>query len=524
LLGPAAALAEEVEYVVVRQDHLTRVADEFLIGGASRENLRELARLNKLRNPNLLLPGQIVRLPVERLRTQPGQARVVESYGEARLNGAPVAPGAAVGQGARLTTGTTGGVLVELVDGSRIWVRDGSEVEVQTLEGVPSLGHSSSVFSVIAGRVEALVNKLRGGSRFEVRSPTAKLGVRGTDFRAGADPAADLSTLEVLEGNVAANRATGATREEVRVPGGFGTFVRRDAPPSPPVRLLAPPDLGGLPALVEVPLVQLSFPPLAEAARYRAQVLDPSSKFVVASGVFPGPTLRFPGLDDGNYQVQVRAIDANGIEGRDATHAFRLKARPEPPFPTAPPDKSKSSGQSVSLGWTASAAAERYRIQIATDTTFSAPVLDRTDERGVSYTATLPPGDYYWRLATIDAKSDQGPYGPTRSFVLRPLPAAPDPPVIDKDRVALSWRGEPGQTFELDIARDPAFAEIVRTERVAEPRIALDKLAPGQYYLRVRATDPDGYVGPYTTPQRFDIPAEPMSIWWLLMPLLFLLF
>ena len=34
--------------------------------------------------------------------------------------------------------------------------------------------------------------------------------------------------------------------------------------------------------------------------------------------------------------LRVRAVDARGIEGRDAVFEFRLKARPEPPIQSAP--------------------------------------------------------------------------------------------------------------------------------------------------------------------------------------------
>jgi hypothetical protein len=38
--------------------------------------------------------------------------------------------------------------------------------------------------------------------------------------------------------------------------------------------------------------------------------------------------------------------------------------------------------------------------------------------------------------------------------------------------------------------------------------------------MRVRATDPDGYVGPFTTAQRIEVPEAPVRPWWLLFLLL----
>lgn len=32
----------------------------------------------------------------------------------------------------------------------------------------------------------------------------------------------------------------------------------------------------------------------------------------------------------------------------------------------------------------------------------------------------LPPGDYFWRIASIDAENDQGPYSQTNKFTIGP--------------------------------------------------------------------------------------------------------
>ena len=71
----------------------------------------------------------------------------------------------------------------------------------------------------------------------------------------------------------------------------------------------------------------------------------------------------------------------------------------------------------------------------------------------------------------------------------------------------------------------PGAAEPLAAGRGArsEARLALPKPTAGEYYVRVRATDPDGFVGQWSSPQRFVV-EEPRP-WWLIgvLPLLLLI-
>jgi len=77
--------------------------------------------------------------------------------------------------------------------------------------------------------------------------------------------------------------------------------------------------------------------PLAGAATYRAQIAN-DQNFQNLWTEFTTNQLPFRDGDipDGDYWLRVRGIDAVGIEGHDATIAFTLNARPEPPFVIAP--------------------------------------------------------------------------------------------------------------------------------------------------------------------------------------------
>jgi hypothetical protein len=89
---------------------------------------------------------------------------------------------------------------------------------------------------------------------------------------------------------------------------------------------------------------------------------------------------------------------------------------------------------------------------------------------------------------------------------MRPLPPAPKPPAVGDQGVGFDWEGAPGQTFEFQLARDAGFAALVLERKLDKPGIALPLPGSGRFYVRLRATDPDGFVGPFSSAQYFDVP------------------
>jgi hypothetical protein len=165
--------------------------------------------------------------------------------------------------------------------------------------------------------------------------------------------------------------------------------------------------------------------------------------------------------------------------------------------------------------------AARYRIQVARDAKFVAPLHDEDGLTAAGHTiADLAPGEYWWRIQSVRADGDRGPFGDPQAFELRALPADPDPPALDAKALRFSWPARPKQTFLFQLSRDPQFAGIELERKLMEPHVTLERPAAGTYFMRVQATDPDGYVGPFTTVQRIEVPEPPARPWWLL----FLLF
>lgn len=483
-----------------------------------------LQRYNRVSHDRNMLPGTPVRIPFAWLRAVPAAATVIAVEGRcevvARTDGAirPLQPGMRLAAGDRVRTGPDGSVSIELADGSKLSIQSATDMTLEAADTFAGTDVLATRLRLSAGRIEsAVAPRRRPGSRHEIITPTAHLGVRGTIFRTAADVAAAVTRGEVLEGKVAVAGAAGGAA--VTVAGGFGTVVDSSRRPAAPIPLLPAPDLSSIERLQERPVARFKFTALPGAAGYRAQVA-PDARFqrILGDGLFPGPDVKFDNLPDGDYVLRIRGLDQRRLEGADAHAEFRLKARPEPPFAALPPDQAKLRASVVEFEWSEASGAHSYRFQLASDPAFSALISDLSPlaRTRVRSPQPLAPGSYYWRVASIAAGGDQGPYSDVRGFTLKPLPADPEPAGVDPTHVHLAWGAEPDQRFQLQIARDPQFTQVVAELELDRPALALPRPEPGSYYFRVRATDPDGYIGPYTATQRIDIPGPPFP-WWLML-------
>jgi len=509
--GPQPMAADEPTYVHVLQpgDTLIGLGRRYLVEPGS---WPELAHLNQVRQPRRMPIGSSLRIPLRLMRTEPGLAIVTSITGSVRGTDAPLIVGQTLPQGSELNTGSDSHATVRLVDGTLLRLRSSGRVRIDEARRVTGTGAVRSGVQLDRGRVEIDAQPARGGQPgFRITTPQGVLGVRGTQFRVEADGA--LTRGEVLEGTVAVS-GTGAAGNKQRVAAGFGTVVDAAGRVAQPVALLPAPDTSQLPVLYERPLVRLRLPAQPGAVAYRVLVArDETFDAVLADVRSATPELRIAGLPDGRYPMRLRATDAQGLEGRDARALLQLKAQPEPPLPRTPTPRAVISGTRVDFAWTASSEAQRYRLQLARTISGGAEfaVLDRDlkDLQAVAQSLDpLPPGAYVWRLASVRADGDQGPFGDAQSFELRappPQPAPPSPPTVGDGSVHLSWQGLPGQTFELQVARDAVFTQIVTALTLDRNQIELPLTGAGRFHVRLRARDADGFVGPWSASQSFDV-------------------
>lgn len=481
----AVAAERELIYTTRSGDTLIGLERQFLAAPFGWKNLQLHNRvLDSLRVP----VGAKLRIPEAWLRIEPRMARVIALQGNVTMDGRALGLDAKVPAGAFLRTGEGAFVTLEMPDESRLTVQPQSVARLDKLNGVHGFGGQNAEVFLERGRVETRVEAQRGpAARYQIRTPSGSVAVRGTEFRVGANAEAHAAQAEVTGGEVQFSPVgNGAPKA---LPKGFG-LVAKAGQALPPVRPLLPaPGLDGIPARFEQVGVSLPFASVDKATGYRAQVArDQAFADVVMDGVFAAPPARFSGLPDGAYWLRVRAIDDAGLEGLDASRTFEVRARPLAPAVLAATD-----GR---LAWRAEREATRYRLQLTTDGRFAMPLLEREVD-GLEFAPQLAPGRYDWRVASVAADGHQGPWGEPHVFIVR---AAPGPVSLTtyNQRLRFAWPGGESQIYEVQLARDAGFTDLIADQRIGEAAFTVAAPTSGTYYLRLRGTHADGTTSPWS--------------------------
>lgn len=507
---PAQADQSAITVTVRHGETLIGLGRTWLARPAAWPRLQEL---NQVAEPRRLPTGFQLKIPTALLKAEPVKASVESVTGEVTSSLGPLLVGSRLAASDFITTSAGGYAAIRLPDGSRFVVQPESSLRIEQLQHVCGSSSQASRLSLPRGRLEQEVAPQRGPrARYEVKTPTAVIGVRGTAFRVAHNPADGRSHLEVTTGVVEGNATT-------RIAAGKGAVLDRRG--AHLVTLLPAPDLRAVDKVFERPLLRIPLPDTPGAVAHRVIVAD-SRGFAqpVFDALSEGREARVPGLPDGDYVLRMRAVDQAGLEGFDADGGFRLKARPEPPFLSTPVAGARQVAGTIDFTWTEQPEAARYRFQVAGEGGFERPVVQEDELRTPAFATGLPPGQYQWRLASVRGDGDRGPWSDPQGFTLKPPQAAPEPPTVGPDEVSFAWPGQTGQQFNFQMARDMQFTNVVEQREVSEPRLTLARPAPGEYFVRVRAVDPDGYVSPWSGAQRFDVPQAKGWLLLLLLPVL----
>ncbi len=482
------------------RDHLLRVG-----------YWKRVQALNHVADPFRVPPGTKLRIPFSWLRVQPAPARVLAVAGRAEVvrggtqDAVPLAVDLTLRVGDAVTTQEESSATVEFADQSRMLVAAGTRVVFDVLSAFGRTGMVDTQVRLERGRSEAQVSPRRG--RFRIANPAAVTVARGTGFRTTFVEAESTGLVEVTEGVVAAEGAGSS----VEVNEGFGTVARAGEAPRAPIALLPPPDVTGLSALARRLPLRLQVGSLPGASGYRLQVAtDDQFQTLTLEKESAGSEFVVPDLADGSYFLRFRAIDAQGLAGRDAVARLTVDARPEPPVLLSPAGTATVLDARPSFEWSAPAGSAGYHFQLAKAGKIEAAFVDATTT-GASFVApaALEPGAYEWRVATRDAAGGEGPFGDTQAFTRRDRPTAPvaEAPGLAKKTLTLAWSaGSAGQQYRLQLARDAAFSTILLDEKVKEPRFAVARPRAGRYYLRLSTIDADGLAGEFGPPQSLEIP------------------
>jgi len=532
LTSGQASAVEEMEYSVQPGDTLIGLGEQLLVDA---RDWMTVQRLNRIKNPRRIPVGTILRIPFPLLRTEPVSAEITAASGDALIDGKPAENGMRVGAGTRIRTGENGYIALRLPDGSLMTLPSRSATHIEVLQRYPTLDGQDFTLKLEEGRLESYTETQRGpAARYRIDTPTAVIGVRGTDFRVGYDAALGETRAETTSGVVGVGSprlpSVGKGQEHL-VRAGFGAVAGADGGVFSQV-LLPAPDVNGIPDFFDRPLIRFSVPKLKDAVAVRVQVTPEDGRDtcdnrivlfdeVVRVAGAGSHDIRIPNLPDDDYRMRLRGVAANGLEGYDAEASFRLAARPEPPFLSHPPADSKVGAGQVGLQWTQSDGAAQYLIELGQDSAFNGPLLYQQIQERPLLVVDLAPGHYYWRLASVRPDGSHGPFSDVAHFEARAIPELEGMTGESGDDMQYAWSGEDGQRFDYQFAADIHFHEVLMEGTTEVPSVTLQRPPPDTYWMRVRAIDPDGFVGPWGAPQKIII-ASSIPWWMLVLPLVIL--
>jgi hypothetical protein len=340
-----------ISYTVKQGDTLQALSRDLL---AVPQKWNELARLNGLKNPNLILPGQVIDVPRSMINfaKQPklSTTGILQSAnGTVTINGAAAQVGSVVPEGARVQTAVASSAVIKLSDGSTVQLMPRSLAEVVTQHGYamkdPASSISTTWFSgairLVEGVLDVAADKLaKRKDPLNVVTPTSLVGVRGTQFRVGYDdPSTRTARAEVLEGKVRVdNPAQGVG---AAVDGGFGVAVKPNDREIKVVALLPALPASTLPARVERvgegQQAAWTVGVLTGATAYRAQLAqEPTFSQIVFDTKSTSNAINLAAAPNGNYFARVRGVDASGIEGYNAVRQIDIATAAAPAAPAAP--------------------------------------------------------------------------------------------------------------------------------------------------------------------------------------------
>ncbi|MGH8054121.1 MAG: FecR domain-containing protein [Stenotrophomonas sp.] len=514
LLNTVPAHAQDWSYRVRPGDNLWDLGARYLKPSVPWQQLKQH---NAVSDPYRLPPGQTLRFPIAWLRVEPAPARVLAVRGPAQvtskgLGSQPIREGMQLPMGSEVQTGADASVTLVFADDSRLLLRESSQILLDQLSSYGSTGMVDTRIRLQRGRSSNRVTPARGpASRYMITAPTATSSVRGTAFRVSAGNATVAGSTEVMEGRVQVGNRLGQRLVE---PGYASISASNSAAPAPAHALLPAPQLDPTQLrLAPLPLLA-TWQAVPGASGYRAEVVRADTPEVLLfARDLAEPKLQIDDLPPGQLQLLVRAVSAEGVEGLDAEQTFSVPDGLPAPLTLAPLHAQTVRQAQPRFEWATVPGATGTALQIAREPLFLQPLLEQ-EARGnrVRAESALEPGDYFWRVASLDANGQRGRFG--QALPLQ-ISDAPQDPQLQSDKgqkglFTLRWQaGESGQRYRVQIDRHADFSKPLLDREVDTPEVSLKQpWRGGKLYVRVQTLDDDGYAGPFSPAQQIHLPCK----------------
>lgn len=257
---------------------------------------------------------------------------------------------------------------------------------------------------------------------------------------------------------------------------------------------------------------QVDWPAGQSGDRYRFQVATEETFAAPLSDVTLDQNQWVPsGLPYGKYFVRFQIIDNDGDASPfSPPTSFEIPLPPllRAPTPLTPATAEVTRACAMRFSWNGVEDAVAYRLHLTPDVTGAAQPA-RAQATALALAKPLPPGTYSWTVSAIDRFDREGAASAPASFECRaePPPVRSLPPDLKHTDALLRWDAQAtaGQRYQVQVARDPLFNDVVLDSETAGTQSSWAKPAPGKYYQRVRIVDSDGYQGVFGASEAFEV-------------------
>lgn len=152
--------------------------------------------------------------------------------------------------------------------------------------------------------------------------------------------------------------------------------------------------------------------------------------------------------------------------------------------------------------------ASAYHVQISTDQDALNVIAENRSTQPQIAIDGLRDGDYFMHVSALDRAGLEGLVR-TQAFTLKQQAqsriAAPYVERSDARSVTLRWAAQPGQRYQLQIARDADFSWLIHSVTTNLPESTVPRPPFGSYFARVQTIDPDGGVHASSSVQSFVV-------------------
>ena len=480
-------------YVISNGDNLWNITAKFL---KSIDYYTELQKLNNIKYPKRIKPGNVIRIPMEWIKHSPASARISFTQGDIqflrnnKLNTLTSETSLVLGDEVR--TGENGSTTIVFADGSEMVLFKNTIVAFDHLSSYGKTGMVDTRIRVIQGKVETNAKKNKGpGSRLDILTPSAISSVRGTIYRV-SNTKNNISTVEVIEGNVSV--AGKKSNKAISVETGQGTRIEKGIEPTKPVPLLSPPNVITTQTYFEQ-APSIAWHKKTKAERYNVQLSSQKNfKKIIWGKITTDTTIVFPELSDATYYYRITAIDTLGIEGIPAYKSFTINLSPMAPELVKTPELILGDDERSTLSWKNSLKAkkgnaERYKLEIAKDEKFTQPVLEKvTVAKFYTLSNDLDFGSYFWRVSSIN-DSDKGPSSSPVAFNWTAIVEQPSCSTIaSSDNIEVSWSIiNNNQTILIEISTDNQFKTLLESYEVNSDEKSIQYTTNEEVFIRCKA-------------------------------------